>query len=228
MKMIFRIAALAVLSLALGTSSAYALNASIGGPDDVAFGCDAPGACVISLDENGHISATFTGTVFGISSLSAYPIAPTVNPLWVDGLGNPLQVLSYRVDSVNGISIPLGLIPGALGLCEFGVNEDGSACTGNGDDKSDVLIFTNLGGGNNRIDFLSDNEAFFPFSTDFNILEIGPEGTNGATYTNVPCNDCNVENITYQIISDVPEPATLTLLGLGLAGLGFSRRRRAS
>ena len=30
-----------------------------------------------------------------------------------------------------------------------------------------------------------------------------------------------------QIQSDVPEPATLALLGLGFAGLGFGRRKQA-
>lgn len=218
MNMIVRIVAVAVLGLALGTSSAYALNTSIGGPNDQLFGCDTVGGCLISLDENGHISATFNSTIFGISSLSAYPIAPTVNPLWVDSSGNPLEVHSYRVDSVNAIGVPLGLIPGALGLCEFGVTADGSACTGpGGGDLSDVLIFTNLGEGNNRIDFLSDGEDVFIFGTDFNVLETGPEGSNGATYTNVPCDGCNVESITYRIASDtVPEPSSLILLGSGL------------
>jgi hypothetical protein len=57
-----------------------------------------------------------------------------------------------------------------------------------------------------------------------------PEGANGFTYTPTAGQPGFVAGaavpVTYLIRSDIPEPATVTLLGIGLAGLGFARRRK--
>ena len=114
------------------------------------------------------------------------------------------------------------LIPFLTNPGSFGTGGFSSGATVNS--TGDIFGLLSSGGGNVRVDNDYISGSLLAFETTFVGETFMSLGIDAGTYQWTTAND----TITMQIGTQVPEPATIALLGLGLAGIGMSRRRKKS
>jgi hypothetical protein len=172
----------------------------------------------ITINENGQGLLTNTG-----GAMTTLPVTFQTD----NGPGGLANALTYALLDPPGLTegdLLLSESPGAISdIIRFNPTESCSNLTG-------CLVFysDNLDGIDSRADIGLPTGRY---TNTVSLMEIGPEGDNGLTYTPVSGQPGFVAGaggpVTYVIASDspVPEPSTIVLFGTGLGALLIIRKR---
>jgi hypothetical protein len=159
-------------------------------------------AMIITFDENGNGSWEngFQGNGTLEHGMGICPVGPLWETLWYE-----LPFMSVPDEDVKVLE-PVGTnqeISDVLRFINLGTNPSQTAGW-----EIRVYVFSDISDG---VDALADTGIPELRGTPVSVNEIGNEGYNYADFT--------LDNVAYHFTSDVPEPATLLLLGLGAAML---------
>ena len=173
---------------------------------------------LITMDEFGN------GTIqFPLQPPNPLPGVMMADP----GPGGRPNALTYNLLG------PPNLVAGDLFLIEPGntnfsdvIRFNPAGTGGNAGYPASVVFYSDNGDG---VDAPADVGSPFAFyANQLFVQEVGTEGNNGYVYTPVAGQPGYVAgfSVTYNILSDVPEPTTFAMTGLGVAALIISRRRK--
>lgn len=183
----------------------------------------------------GGADMTRDGIAFsGILSPGGNPITLTTTPFTLGMTGGSLGNASFGSDPLFETEIfASGSFPFSQTMTIDGLDLartylfqfiHGDTRTGGFNNWNETVSFTDSSGNVASTDLLFGN-AGGALGTPFAVINVLASGTTSLQY-DMPTNGPRGPSMSGLVISSVPAPATLALFGLGLAGLGWSRRKK--